>query len=74
MIEGFLADGKISMGEMCDAVEKFDGLGEQQKRVAHARIFAGALEEVMLDGIITDAEAAYLSRVGENLRALGWAP
>ncbi len=73
-VEGFLADGVVTLSEMTDALEKFEDVPEEEKRMAHAQVFAGALHEVMLDGKITDAESQYLHKLGENLRTLGWAP
>lgn len=45
-----------------------------ERRGVHAPVFVNALQEILADGEISHAEAAYIASVREALLSLGWAP
>jgi hypothetical protein len=75
MLERCVISGNLSAGSVSgNGHAPGEGLDERQRRAIHARVFASALNEAALDGIVTDAEAEYLRRVQQFLGGLGWAP
>jgi hypothetical protein len=69
-----LLDGKLTEAELAGAAHVAADLGEDRRRAIHARVFATALNEAALDGVITRSEVEYLVRLAGFLHALGWAP
>jgi hypothetical protein len=75
MLERCVISGNLAAGAVSGNGHRAgDGLDEQQRRAIHARVFASALNEAALDGIVTDAEEKYLREVQQFLGTLGWAP
>ena len=69
-----LLDGKLTEAERVGASQVAANLTEDRRRAIHARVFAAALNEAALDGVITQSEVEYLVRLSGFLHALGWAP
>jgi hypothetical protein len=49
-------------------------VGADERRGAHAQILRNVLDEVLIDGNVSEKEVRYLSGVRTFLQALGWTP
>jgi hypothetical protein len=69
-----ISDGKVSAREREQAELMGSKLAPNQMRAVHAQLFRDALQECLIDGEITDAEAEYLTKLRKWLARIGWAP
>lgn len=73
-VETSLLDGRLTKDEVDGAYLRAKAITPEQKRAVHAKVYAAVLQEVALDGEVTDDEDDYLQQVRDFLRTLGWAP
>jgi len=73
-LEKALLDGRFDQQTMDEAEAMGLEIEDEYLRAVHGRIFASVLQEVLLDGKVTEKEAKYLASVRRALKKLGWAP
>ena len=73
-IEEAMLDGRVTEEEMALAEALRDRVEIDERKAAHARVFASVLHEVLQDGRISHREELYLQNVRAFLDKLGWAP
>jgi hypothetical protein len=73
-LEEAMLDGRVTEEEMALAEGLRDRVEIQERKAAHARVFASVLHEVLQDGRISHREELYLRNVRAFLDRLGWAP
>ena len=73
-LEAAMLDGKVTDEEMALAESLRDRVDANERKAAHARVFASVLNEVLQDARITHREELYLQNVRAFLDRLGWAP
>jgi len=73
-VESAMLDGLVTADEFAKAQELGGRVSMDERRGAHARVFANVLQEVLQDSAVSDKEAAYLAKVRAFLSRLGWAP
>jgi len=75
-LSAVVADLELTVVEVENLARKRDqlGLGPDEVRAVHGRVFAAMLSEALADSSVTEEEWDRLSRLHECLTGLGWAP
>jgi predicted DNA-binding transcriptional regulator YafY len=73
-LEKALLDGRFDQRVMDEAEAIGFEIEDEYLRAVHGRVFVSVLQEVLMDGKVTEKEAKYLASVRRVLKKLGWAP
>lgn len=73
-IEKSMLDGHITPNELMACKSYGSALSPQARKGVHAQVYSNVLQEVLMDGEVSEKEERYLRGVREFLSQLGWAP